>query len=80
VFIKTVEKGGKEKPSRLLVATASPNGGEFTPGAVSHILGTYRITVRSTASDYGSIPVCGREHLANLRDALVRICQIENIP
>jgi hypothetical protein len=62
-------KGGKE------VIFILDNGFNL----VAHEKGSNSINIRSTAPDYGSIPITGVESLKALRDALIDVCLRQGI-
>lgn len=59
---------------------ATPNKGEdkHSAGAISYVIGSDEVNIRSTNQrGYGAIPIKGFNNLKLLRDALIKICVME---
>ena len=59
---------------------ATPNEGEdkHSAGAISYVIGSDEVCIRSTnQKGYGAIPIKGFNNLKLLRDALIKICVME---
>ncbi|MFZ2226276.1 MAG: hypothetical protein WA064_02410 [Candidatus Moraniibacteriota bacterium] len=77
---KTVKRGGSEETLYdLFIVNVNDGENEHSAGAVSHLVGSDEVMIRSTHRSYGAVPVGGRENLKCLRDALIEICRMENI-
>jgi hypothetical protein len=77
---KIVKRGGSEETCfDVFIANLNEGENEHSEGAISHFVGSYDITIRSTEPSWGAVPVSGKEHLKLLRDALIEICKMENI-
>lgn len=71
---------GVHHVKKMVVFTATPNAGEHSQGAVSHVIGSGQLNIRSTSGSYGSIPIEGEEAILNIRDALIAICKMMKLP
>ena len=71
--------GSGDDKYNLFIANLNEGQNEHSPGAVSHMMGEYHVSIRSTSKSYGAIPVEGRENLQLLRDALNEICKMQGI-
>ena len=63
-------------PHVVFIATLSENTEHLLPGAISHIVGSDRIVITEGKR---SILLAGQEKFRLLRDALIKICTIENL-
>ncbi len=80
MYTRTEKRGGSEATLYdLFIANSAEGENEHSLGAVSHPIGSNEVTIRSTSSSWGEVPVSGRENLKPLRDALIEICKMENI-
>ena len=80
MFTRTEKRGfKKDKQTDLMIFTTEEGASEHSGGAVSHTVGSEEVTIRSNVPSWGAIPVSGREELRLLRDALVKVCEVENI-
>lgn len=71
--------GAKNKKQNLMIFTLKKGAAECSGGAVSHVVGRKKVTIRSNIRGWGGIPVHGRNNLRLLRDALIEICKMEGI-
>lgn len=63
----------------LMIFTIEQGESEHGKGAVSHVLGSHEVSIQSNDPLCGAIHIRGREYLRLLRDALTKICEIEDI-
>ena len=76
MFTKTEKRGMKEETQYdLLICTMNEGDNEHSHGAVSHPIGSDKITIRSNCRSWGSIPIEGKDNIAMLRDALNLVCE-----
>lgn len=64
-------------PKKEYFATLNKDEDKHSKGAISHIVGSDEIKIRSTNNSYGAIPIEGMEHIKILRDALIKICDMK---
>ena len=83
MFTKTEERGGKKSRHNLFIATEHPDENEHGPCAVSYPIGsdstTINITIRGNYPGNGVAFINGKESIKHVRDALIKICEMENI-
>ena len=75
--ISTLYPPGNGASKEEYIVTSHKEDGKHAPGAISYVIGSNEITIRSTNRGYGAIPIEGIENLKLLRDALIKICNIE---
>ena len=78
MYTRIVKRGLKNE-ERLFIATTQKKGNEHSYGAVSHQIGTNDVRIRSNVPTWGAVPVEGHENLKMMRDALIKICEMEGI-
>ncbi len=68
---------GNGDPKQEYFATLNKGEDKHAKGAISHVIGSDEIIIRSTNNSYGAIPIEGEEHIKILRDALIKICNMK---
>ena len=64
---------------KMFIATMDVDATEHSEGAISHVMGSDIVNIRSNMRSYGAVPVVGKDNLVLLRDALIEICKMEGI-
>ena len=68
-----------DKSCEIFVATINKGDSRHYRGAVSHPIGSDTVSIRATSPSWDGILIKGKKNLRLLRDALIKICEMESI-